>query len=97
MAKKSANININNTVNKGLDQVKEAAKNANDFVYETSEGVVDFSIKRGTEWQGVAEKAIKGGLKLAANQQDLVFDTLEMVKGQFKQGSKRFKTLFSKN
>lgn len=97
MAKKITDININDQINKGLDQVKEAAKTANDFVYETSEEVVDFSLKRGAEWQGVGEKAIKGGLKLAANQQDLIFDTLEAVKGQLVQGRKRFSGLFSKN
>jgi len=97
MAKKITDININDQINKGVSQVKEAAKNANDFVYDTSEEVVDFSIKRGAEWQNVADKAIKGGLKLAANQQDLVFDTLEVLKGQIKQSSKRFSSLFSKN
>lgn len=97
MAKRIINIDINNPINGGLDQVKEVAKKTNDFVYNTSEDVVDFSIKRGAEWQNVAEKAIKGGLKLAANQQDLVFDTLEIFKGQFKKSSKRFSSLFSKN
>lgn len=97
MAKKIIDININNQINKGFDQVKEAAKNTNDFVYKTSEDAVDFSIKRGTEWQAVSEKAIKGGLKLAANQQDLVWDTLEVIKGQIIGGSKRFRSMFSKN
>jgi len=97
MAKKTANIDISNTINKGLKQVKDATKNANDYLLETSEEVVDFGLKRSTEWQGVAEKAINGGLKLTAKQQDLVFDSLEMVKSQVVRGSKRFKTLFSKN
>lgn len=97
MAKKANRININSQINKGLAQVKETAKNTNDFVYETSEEVVDFSIKRGAEWQNVADKAIKGGLKLAANQQDLMFDTLEVVKKQITKGGKRFSGLFSKN
>ncbi len=97
MAKKITDININNQINKGLDQVKGAVKSANNFAYETSEDVVDFSIKRGAEWQNVTEKAIQGGLKLAANQQDLMFDTLEMIKGQMKKSTKRFTGLFSKN
>ena len=97
MAKKVEKVDINKTFNKGLDQVKEAAKNTNDFIYETSEDIVDFGLKRGAEWQSVATKAINGGLKLAANQQDLVFDSLEMVKGQIIKGSKRFKSLFSNN
>ncbi len=97
MARKITDLKINEGLNKGLDTAKEAAKNANDFVYETSEDVVEFTVKRGAEWQNVTEKAIKGGLKLAANQQDLVFDTLEVIKGQIIGGSKRFRALFSKN
>ncbi len=98
MAKKSnTNRNFGKTLNQGIEQVKEAAINANDFVYETTEGVVDTVVKRGEEWQKVTEKAINGGLKLASNQQDIIFDALEVVKGQFVAGRKRFKTLFSKN
>ena len=97
MAKKITDRKINEELNKGFNQVKEATKNANDFVYNTSEDVVNFTLKRSTEWQGVTEKALKGGLKLAANQQDLIFDTLETIKDQFQGGRKRFKALFSKN
>lgn len=97
MAKKAIELNVNKQLDKGIAQVKNAAKNANDFVYNTSEDVIDFSIKRGAEWQSVSEKAIKGGLKLAANNQDLMFDTLEVIKGQIIGGTKRFKNLFSKN
>lgn len=97
MARKIKAVNLNEQINRGMSQVKKTAKNANEFVYETSEEVVDFSIKRGAEWQNVADKAIKGGLRLAANQQDLMFDTLEIVKKQLTQGGKRFSGLFSKN
>lgn len=98
MAKKvNANKDFAKSLNKGFDQVKEAAFNANSFVYETADELVETVVKRGEEWQGVTEKAIKGGMKLATNQQDLVFDTLEMVKGQVIAGSKRFKALFSNN
>ena len=97
MARKIADINISEELNKGFEQVKEATKNTNEFVFETSEDIVDFTVKRSAEWQNVTEKAIKGGLKLAANQQDLIFDTLEVIKGQIVGGSKRFRALFSKN
>ena len=97
MAKKRNTNDFAKTINKGFDQVKTAASDANNFVYETADEMVDVAVKRGEEWQGVAEKAIKGGLKLASNQQDLVFDTLEVVKGQFKAGTKRFRALFSNN
>lgn len=78
-------------------KVKETTKDVNDFILETSEDIVEGAIKRGEEWTGVANKAVQGGLKLAATQQDLVFDTLETIKGQIMDGRKRFKVLFSRN
>ena len=97
MAKKTSENNVTDRINKRMDQVREAAKNANDFVYKTSEEILEGTIDRSAEWQGVTEKAIKGGLKLAAKQQDIVFDSLEMVKDQFNYGRKRFKSLFGMN
>jgi len=93
----SKNKNITERVNDRVKAARNAAKNANKNVYNTTQDVVDFSIKRGTEWQGVTEKAIKGSLKLAANQQDIVFDTLFSLKSQIKHGRKRMNSLFSKN
>ena len=93
----SKNRNITERINEGVSSAKKVAKNTNNTVYNTTQDVVDFSIKRGTEWQNVTEKAIKGGLKLAANQQDLIFDTLFSFKGQLKHGRKRMSALFSKN
>ncbi len=91
------NRNITDRVNNSVNTAKKVAKNANTNVYNTTQDVVDFSIQRGTEWQGITEKAIKGGLKLAANQQDMLFDTLFSVKSQIKHGRKRMSALFSKN
>ncbi len=88
---------VNTEVTKRFDKVKETAKEINKFMLETSEEIVDVTVKRGAEWQHVADKAVKGGLKLAANQQDILFNTLEMVKEQVLDTRKRFKTLFSKN
>jgi len=78
-------------------KVKETTKEVNDFILETSEDIVEGAIKRGEEWTGVANKAVQGGLKLAATQQDLMFDTLESIKDQIMDSRKRFKVLFSKN
>jgi len=92
-AKNVQNFNIDNLVVK----VKDGAKEMNDFMLENSEALVNEAIVRGEQWQDVAAKAVKGGLKLTANTQDIVFDTLDSLKGQFKDGSKRFRTLISKN
>lgn len=77
--------------------IKATTKNVNAFVIETSEEVIDTAIEKGLEWQEVSEKAIKGGLKLAENQQDVVFKALETLKGSMIKGGKRFKEVFSKN
>ncbi len=79
------------------DKIKETTQDVNGFILGTSEDLVEGAIKRGAEWQGVTQKALKGGLKLAHSQQNLVFDTLETLKGQIIDGRKRFKVLFSKN
>jgi pyruvate formate-lyase activating enzyme-like uncharacterized protein len=84
-------------VTKGLEQVKNTAKNLNTNALELTDGLVETTLENGKEWQGVAEKAIKGGLKLAEKQQDIMFDTLETVKGQVVKSATRFRDLFSKN
>lgn len=91
--KKAQKIDIENLVVK----VKEGAKDVNDFMLENSEALLNEAIVRGEQWQDVAAKAVKGGLKLSANTQDIVFDTLDSLKGQLQDSSKRFKTLISKN
>ncbi len=94
---KNNRFNFKLDLDKGIKTIKETTKEVNDFVLETSEEIVDGAIKRTEEWTSVTEKAIKGGLKLAETQQDLVFETLESIKGQILEGRKRFKVLFSKN
>lgn len=84
-------------INKGFDAIKDTTKNINEFALETSSEVVDAAINTTALWQGVAEKAIKGGFKLARKQQDITFDALETVKAQFSDSRKRFTKLFSNN
>lgn len=76
-----------------VEAAKERIVMFNKFVIDTTEEVVDMGIKRTAEWQGVAEKAIQGGLKVSAKQQDLVFDALESVKGQVVNGKKHMTKL----
>jgi hypothetical protein len=94
MAKKK----INKTEEYNLtNAIKATTKNVNAFVIETSEEVIDSAIERSLQWQEVSEKAIKGGLKLAEMQQDVMFKALETVKGSLIKGSRRFKSVFSNN
>ena len=62
-----------------------------------AEGLVDGVLENGEKWQGIASKAVKGGLKLAEKQQDMVFETLEAMKGQLTQSASRLRKLFSNN
>jgi hypothetical protein len=86
-------INLEN----GVQFVKDTAKNINDYSLETAEEIIEGAVKGSKEWQVVAEKAVKGGLELAEKQQDIVFDTLETLKGQLTTSSKRFRNLFRNN
>lgn len=84
-------------VTKGFDQIKTTAKKVNTYSLETADGLVDAALENGKDWQIVAAKAVKGGLKLADKQQDIMFDTLESLKGQAFKSAGRFKNLFSRN
>jgi hypothetical protein len=81
-------------------QVKEARKTAqkvNAAALETADEMVDDFFSASEKWQKVAEKAVKGGLHLAGRQQEIFFDTLEGVKGQFTKSAVRFRKIFSNN
>jgi len=80
-----------------IEKITKTTKNVNDYTLKTAEGLVDGAITHGGKWQGVANKAVKGSLKLAAKQQDIMFDTLETVKGQLTESAIRLKKLFSNN
>ena len=77
--------------------VKKAVKNANNYTLETAEEMVDGMIVNGEKWQNVAAKAVKSGLKLAERQQEMMFSTLEAVKGQLGNGALRLRNIFKNN
>ena len=85
------------TFNKTVKTVKEVATKTNNFALKSTEEVVTEMIVVATKWQNVTSKAVKGGLKVADTQQNMVFDTLETAKGHLLKGFKRSKALFSKN
>lgn len=72
-----------------LKAFRNTIKSFNKFVLDTTEEVMDETLERAEDWQTVGEKAIKGGIKIAAKQQDLVFDALEAAKKQITKGKKR--------
>jgi len=65
------------TVNDAIiTTTKKVASKTNEFALNTTEDVVLGTINVAGQWQKVTDKALKSSLKLMANQQDLVFDTL---------------------
>jgi len=77
-------------ISKATKRTKKAVLNANDTALTAVENAVTESIDITAQWQKVTDKALQGGLKLAANQQDLIFDALYEVKNQIKAGKKKF-------
>lgn len=73
--------------------LKKTVKEVNDFTLETAETIVEGAIVNGEKWQDLTHKAIKGSLKIAENQQNMVFDALEEVKNQMNKSKSRIKKL----
>ena len=91
-------INLKNVTvkfNTALETVKDSANKANEFALNRTENTVLETITIANQWQKVTEKALKGGVKLLANQQDLVFNTLEMFKSQLLDGKKKIRKVFA--
>ena len=85
MATKKANNN--NTFS--LKGFRDTVKSINKFVLDTTEDVLEETLERAEDWQLVGQKAIHGGIKIAAKQQDLMFDALEAAKKQMVKGKNR--------
>lgn len=75
-----------------LNKIKSTAKNINDFVLDTTELIVDETLVRTSDWQNLADKAIKGGWKFAERQTDLTFKALETVKKTWLKSKENYKS-----
>jgi len=76
---------------------KTTAKTANKVALDSADDLVDVAFENGKKLQNLTAKAIDGSLKIAAKQQDIVFTTLETVKGQLTKNASRFRDLFKAN
>ena len=85
------------TIQNGVNFVKDTAKNINEFGLETADTILTGAVKGGKQWQGVAAKAVKAGLEMNEKNQAIAFDTLDAVKEQLTEGTKRFGKLFKNN
>ena len=88
-------INFTEKVSNVVATAKTSAKKINEYALNTTEEVVTETITIAEQWQKVTDKALKGGVKLMENQQNLIFDTLETVKTQLIDGKKKLKKVFA--
>ncbi|MET1258143.1 hypothetical protein ABV409_02320 [Flagellimonas sp. DF-77] len=93
MKNKSTKKNSKGRVSEMMAKTKNFAVKTNDKALERTEAAVTTSLEVTAQWQKVADKALKGGLKLAANQQDLVFDILNEIKDHALAGKEKFRKL----
>lgn len=93
--KKNTKVDFTARVKSTIKTAKTSAKKANQVALNTTENVVTETINIASQWQKVTEKALKGGVKLLDNQQNLVFDALESYKKHFVNGKKRLNKVFS--
>ena len=80
---------------KAINKTKSTLSSANGIALNTTEEVVSESIVVAEQWQKVAKKAIKGGLSLAATQQNIFFDALTGIKKNMILSKKRFNKLIA--
>ena len=69
------------------------AKKVNSSLINASIAAINTTIDNGEKWQKLASKLIKKSEKVRQQQINMVFDTAEAVKGQFKTGTDRVKDL----
>ena len=93
--KKINKAKLTEKVNTILETAKTSVKKANEYALHTTEEIVTETISVASEWQQVADKALKGGVKLLDNQQNIIFDTLESYKNHFVSGKKRLGKIFA--
>jgi hypothetical protein len=86
---------ISDKVNTAVYTAKKTMTEANDYALHATEEIVTETITIASQWQKVTEKALKGGVQLLDNQQNLILDTLEMYKDHFAKGKKRFSKIFA--
>ena len=77
-----------------IKTVKSSATRSNNYALKATEEVITETITIASQWQKVTEKALQSGVQLLDNQQNLIFDTLEVYKKHFLNGKKRFRKVF---
>lgn len=93
--KKVTKASITKKAGTVVAKAKTSVKKANNYALNTTEDVVLETITMASQWQKVTEKALKDGVHLMANQQDLIFNSLEIFKANLIDGKKKLNKIFS--
>ncbi|RMA58690.1 hypothetical protein [Ulvibacter antarcticus] len=81
-------------INGIVEKLKTSATATSAIAIMTAEDVIAETKTIAGDWRGVASKAVKGGSKLASNQQELIVDTLDNTKEHMTIIYKRSTALF---
>lgn len=90
MAKESKIIR---TLEEQKNQIKKNISSLNNDLIGISEEIIETTVKIGTKWQKFIAKSIKTSEPVVEKQVDVVFDTLNTLKLQWKDGKKQWKKL----
>lgn len=83
-------------VKAGAEKLGATVKSVNDYTLKTADEAVKGAKTNGEKWNKIMGKAIEGGLKITARQQDMVFDTLETVKKQLTKSAARLTDIITR-
>lgn len=81
------------SIKKGRNNLMKTVGNIHNEVLITSEDLVTSTIKTGEKWQKLMTKAIKNSEPLMEKQSEMIFNSLNTIKGQLKVSSKRVRNL----
>ncbi len=91
------NFDVAEMATSTVKTAKETVKTVNKVALDSADDLVDVAFENGKKLQGLTAKAIEGSFNIAAKQQDIVFTTLETLKGQLTKNASRFRDLFKAN
>jgi len=91
------NFDVAEVTTELVKATKANVKTANKVALGSADYLIDMTLDNGKKIQNLSAKALDGGFKIAAKQQDIVFTTLETLKGQLTKNASRFKDLFNMN
>lgn len=83
--------------NANPETISATAKSINNMGLKIADSVVEGITNHSDKWIKLTDKSVKNGLKITSKQQDILFESVNDMKGQIESGVKRFKKIFSLN